>query len=137
MTTASRDFNFPTAVKYGAGRIKDLARLAIQAGARFLYASSAATYGGGEAGMSDADDSPAALARLRPLNMYGYSKHLFDLWAARNGLLQSITGLKYFNIFGPNEAHKGSMRSLIAKAFRQVRATGSIELFRSWIKALR
>ncbi len=111
---------------------KDLAKLAIQSGTRFVYASSAATYGAGEAGMSDADDSVEALSRLRPLNMYGYSKHLFDLWAARNGLLRSITGLKYFNIFGPNEAHKGPMRSLIAKAFPQVRSTGSIELFRSY-----
>jgi ADP-L-glycero-D-manno-heptose 6-epimerase len=110
---------------------KTLAGWALGRGVRFVYASSAATYGRGDRGMSDRDDSPAALARLRPLNMYGYSKHLFDLWAARQGLLGRITGIKYFNIFGPNEAHKGDMRSVVAKAVPQVLGTGSLRLFRS------
>jgi len=110
---------------------KRLARWSTDRGVRFVYASSAATYGAGEKGMDDTDASPDALARLRPLNMYGYSKHLFDLWASRNGLLSAITGLKYFNIYGPNEAHKESMRSLVAKAVPEIEETGSLRLFRS------
>src|SRR5208283_4780608 len=81
---------------------------------RFVYASSAATYGDGSAGMADDDRQ---LDKLRPLNMYGYSKHLFDLHARRAGFLNQITGLKYFNVFGPNEDHKGDMRSLVHKSF--------------------
>jgi ADP-L-glycero-D-manno-heptose 6-epimerase len=111
---------------------KDLAAWALGAGARFVYASSAATYGDGERGMDDAAASPAELARLRPLNMYGYSKHMFDLYAARRGILDRVVGLKFFNVFGPNEAHKGDMRSLVAKAYAQVRDTGRISLFRSY-----
>ncbi|HEV2147779.1 MAG TPA: ADP-glyceromanno-heptose 6-epimerase [Longimicrobiaceae bacterium] len=111
---------------------KDLAAWALSCDARFVYASSAATYGGGERGMDDAASSPAELGRLRPLNMYGYSKQMFDLYAARHGLLDRTVGLKFFNVFGPNEAHKGEMRSLVAKAFAQVRETGKIQLFRSY-----
>jgi ADP-L-glycero-D-manno-heptose 6-epimerase len=111
--------------------IRQLAIWADTAGARFVYASSAATYGDGSAGMSDHDPSPDALSRLRPLNAYGYSKHLFDLWAARTGLLERIVGLKYFNVFGPNEGHKLDMRSLVAKAVPQVLETGRLRLFRS------
>lgn len=110
---------------------RELAGWAVGRGVRFLYASSAATYGAGEQGMSDADQSVEGLGRLRPLNMYGYSKQLFDLWAARRGLLATITGLKYFNVFGPNEAHKGEMRSVVAKAVPQVLETGKLRLFRS------
>jgi ADP-L-glycero-D-manno-heptose 6-epimerase len=110
---------------------KELAGWAVERGVRFLYASSAATYGAGDQGMSDADQSAEGLAKLRPLNMYGYSKQLFDLWAARQGLLSTITGLKYFNVFGPNEAHKGDMRSVVAKAVPQVLETGKLRLFRS------
>src|SRR6185369_6198256 len=85
---------------------KDLAAWALGRGARFVYASSAATYGDGAQGMSDGAD----LESLRPLNMYRYSKHLFDLHAARGGFLERIVGLKYFNVFGPNEDHKADMR---------------------------
>lgn len=111
---------------------RDLARHALGKGVRFVVASSAATYGDGSGGMRDTDESVGALSGLRPLNMYGYSKHLFDLWAARNGVLDRITNLKYFNIFGPNEAHKGEMRSLVAKAVPQILETGAIHLFRSY-----
>jgi ADP-L-glycero-D-manno-heptose 6-epimerase len=110
---------------------KELAAWAVGSGVRFVYASSAATYGAGEAGMSDSDQTADALSRLRPLNMYGYSKQMFDRWAAAHGLLDRIVGLKYFNIFGPNEAHKGEMRSLVAKAVPQVQETGTLRLFRS------
>jgi ADP-L-glycero-D-manno-heptose 6-epimerase len=96
--------------------------------ARFVYASSAATYGAGEQGYSDAEDR---LPALRPLNMYGQSKHLFDLWARRHGLLGRIAGLKYFNVFGPFEDHKGAMRSLVHKAHGQILARGWLELFES------
>ncbi len=96
--------------------------------ARFIYASSAATYGDGSQGY---DDSVDRLGDLRPLNMYGYSKHLFDLWAQRHGLFDRIVGLKYFNVYGPYEDHKGDMRSLVNKAFGQITTRGWIELFRS------
>ena len=96
---------------------------------RFVYASSAATYGDGALGYSDDD---ATTLRLRPLNMYGYSKHMFDLWALREGLFDRIAGLKYFNVYGPYEDHKGDMRSVVAKAYRQIRDGGSLGLFRSY-----
>lgn len=110
---------------------KNLAHWSRNHAARFVYASSAATYGDGDAGMSDRDESTAALARFRPLNAYGYSKQLFDQYAARCGLLSHIVGLKYFNVFGPNEAHKGDMRSLVHKAYGQIASTGRVQLFRS------
>ncbi len=96
---------------------------------RLVYASSAATYGSGEAGYSDDE---ARLHKLRPLNMYGYSKHLFDLTARRRGWLDRIAGLKYFNVFGPNEDHKGDMRSVVNKAWPQVQEEGIMRLFRSY-----
>lgn len=96
---------------------------------RFIYASSAATYGDGEQGYRDAEDE---LHLLRPLNMYGYSKHMFDLLAFRKGWLSHIVGLKYFNVFGPNEYHKGDMRSVINKAYPLVRDEGKIRLFKSY-----
>lgn len=108
---------------------KQLALFALTRGIRFVYASSAATYGDGAHGFSDDE---ANLPMLRPLNIYGYSKHLFDLWALRAGLLDRIAGLKYFNVFGPNEYHKGEMRSLILKAYEQICTTGYLRLFRSY-----
>jgi len=107
---------------------QDLARWAVKNGVRFIYASSAATYGDGSAGMPDGFEE---LDRFRPLNVYGYSKHLFDQYAARSGMFESIVGLKYFNVFGPNEDHKGDMRSLVNKAFGQINSTGKLQLFRS------
>ena len=107
---------------------KDLAEFAIANDIRFIYASSAATYGDGSVGMNDGTDD---LNGLRPLNVYGYSKHLFDQYAARNKMFDSIVGLKYFNVFGPNEAHKGDMRSLVHKAFGQISETGKLKLFKS------
>lgn len=104
-----------------------LAHWAVERGVRFVYASSAATYGAREDDLRE--DLP--LSSLRPLNMYGYSKHLFDQYAERAGLLARITGLKYFNVFGPNEDHKGDMRSVVHKAFHQIRDTGKLQLFKS------
>jgi len=107
---------------------RKLALATLAASARFIYASSAATYGNGEHGFVDDEGQ---LSLLRPMNMYGYSKQLFDLWAQRQGLLDKIVGIKYFNVYGPNEQHKGEMRSLVLKAYEQIGATGSLKLFKS------
>ena len=113
---------------------KDLAVWSLANKTRFVYASSAATYGDGLAGM---EDDAAKLDTLRPLNMYGYSKHLFDLHAKRAGFLNKIVGLKYFNVFGPNEDHKADMRSLVHKSFAQVQNENLIRLFKSYRKDFR
>jgi ADP-L-glycero-D-manno-heptose 6-epimerase len=107
---------------------KQLCQWSLANQTRFVYASSAATYGDGAHGM---DDQMADLHALRPLNMYGYSKHLFDLHARREGWLPNIVGLKYFNVYGPNEDHKADMRSLVHKACGQILATGKVQLFKS------
>lgn len=107
---------------------QELAAWSLDQGARFIYASSAATYGDGSSGMDDRDER---LKRLRPLNMYGYSKHLFDVHAQQAGWLDRIVGVKYFNVFGPNEDHKGDMRSLVHKAYQQILNSGRVQLFRS------
>lgn len=107
---------------------KVLCGWALERGTRFVYASSAATYGDGTHGM---DDRMADLNKLRPLNMYGYSKHLFDLHAKRVGWLDQIVGLKYFNVYGPNEDHKADMRSVVHKAYGQILNTGKVNLFKS------
>ena len=101
----------------------------------FLYASSAATYGAGTEGFDD-EWSPAALQRLRPMNLYGFSKHLFDLavvdrFAKRAKLPPQWVGLKFFNVFGPNEYHKGEMTSLIGKRFEDAKAGKPVHLFKS------
>ena len=96
---------------------KTLAKYSFKNNLRFVYASSAATYGDGSLGFNDDEK---ILNSLRPLNMYGYSKHLFDLWLMRQGMSDKAAGLKYFNIFGPNEYHKGDMRSVVNKAFDQI-----------------
>jgi len=125
-STTERDASFLLRNNYEFTR--DLAAWSLANKTRFVYASSAATYGDGSAGM---EDDEAKLDTLRPLNMYGYSKHLFDLHAQRAGFLNRIIGLKYFNVFGPNEDHKGDMRSVVHKSFGQVRDTGVIRLFKS------
>ena len=108
---------------------KELAAWSLAKNIRFIYASSAATYGDGAQGMDDQDPN---LGRLRPLNMYGYSKHLFDQHAQCKSWLDRIVGVKYFNVFGPNEDHKGDMRSLVNKAYEQIRTTGRVGLFKSY-----
>jgi ADP-L-glycero-D-manno-heptose 6-epimerase len=107
---------------------KSLALFALAAGRRFVYASSAATYGSIAAGVPET----VTLSSLRPLNMYGYSKHLFDCYAEAAGMLPRITGVKYFNVFGPNEHHKAEMRSVVHKAFHQIQETGVVSLFKSY-----
>lgn len=105
-----------------------LARWAVEGNVRYIYASSAATYGDGAQGFSDDD---ASIPSLRPLNMYGYSKQLFDLWALREGYDQRTVGIKFFNVYGPNEYHKEFMTSLVYKAYGQIKETGTLKLFRS------
>jgi ADP-L-glycero-D-manno-heptose 6-epimerase len=107
---------------------KTLCQYALRKNIRFINASSAATYGNGAKGFSDDING---LAVLQPLNMYGYSKHLFDLWAMKNHYLQNIVSLKFFNVYGPNEDHKGDMRSMINKAYVSVKTRDEITLFRS------
>ncbi len=107
---------------------KALAEWAIERDVRFVYASSAATYGALEDNLSDELD----LRSLRPLNMYAYSKQLFDLYAQRTGMSDRVVGLKYFNVFGPNEDHKGDMRSVVCKAYEQIRGGGGVKLFKSY-----
>lgn len=105
-----------------------LAEYALKNGQRFIYASSAATYGDGTRGFSD---DHRILPELQPLNLYGKSKHLFDLWALKEGVLDRLVGLKYFNVFGPNEAHKGRMASMVYKMVPIVQKEGVIRLFKS------
>ncbi|MDR2812294.1 MAG: ADP-glyceromanno-heptose 6-epimerase [Puniceicoccales bacterium] len=106
---------------------KNLAQYAMERDIRFVYASSAATYGDGQRGM---EDDEVHLEVLRPLNMYAYSKQLFDLYAHSRGM--ALYGMKYFNVFGPNENHKGPMISMVARAYHQIRVTGKVQLFKSY-----
>ncbi|MGH9468187.1 MAG: ADP-glyceromanno-heptose 6-epimerase [Terriglobales bacterium] len=110
---------------------RTLALWCLEHGVRFIYASSAATYGDGSQGFSDSLDTTP---RLRPLNKYAFSKHAFDLWALHHGAFSgpnAITGVKYFNVYGPNEYHKGTMHSMVLETWEQIQATGKIKLFRS------
>jgi ADP-L-glycero-D-manno-heptose 6-epimerase len=109
---------------------RDLAHWALSKNVRFIYASSAATYGDGSKGFSDDDQ---ITANLLPLNIYGYSKHLFDLWAMRNKVTDKIAGLKFFNVFGPNEYHKEGMVSVAYTAFHQILEAGKVKLFKSYL----
>ncbi|MGK5594654.1 MAG: ADP-glyceromanno-heptose 6-epimerase [Parachlamydiaceae bacterium] len=105
-----------------------LAQYALEHQHRFIYASSAATYGDGSSGFKDDEKK---LDQLRPLNMYGMSKHLFDLWLKNQGVLDQVTGLKFFNVFGPNELHKGRMASVIAHMVPIAQKEGVVRLFKS------
>jgi len=96
---------------------------------RFIYASSAATYGDGALGYSD---NHKDIAKLRPLNMYGYSKQIMDEMAITTKLAKSICGLKFFNVYGPNEYHKGSMTSVVFNAYKQIKESGKVKLFKSY-----
>lgn len=125
--TTERDASYLIENNYEYSRL--LAEFAARQGIRMVYASSAATYGDGADGYSD-DESQ--LDQLQPLNMYGYSKHMFDLWLRSRDFKPGFAGIKYFNVFGPNEYHKGDMQSLVIKAFRQIKKDGKIRLFKSY-----
>lgn len=105
-----------------------LCRWALANGKRFHYASSAAVYGDGKNGYSDDDDNTR---RSHALNPYGESKLLFDQWLLNEKIADRVVGFRYFNVFGPNEYHKGEMRSMVCKAFDQLEATGRVKLFAS------
>ena len=107
---------------------QDLCEWSLANGARFIYASSAATYGDGSLGYCDSDE---LTPKLQPLNLYGKSKQDFDVWALNKGLFDKIAGLKYFNVYGPFENHKGDMRSVVNKAYAQILETGKLKLFKS------
>ena len=96
-----------------------------------VYASSCATYGDGACGYRDDESS---IERLRPLNMYGYSKQMFDLYAKEKGYLNRLAGCKFSNVYGPNERHKGEMRSVVLRAYEQISEAGTMKLFRSYRK---
>jgi ADP-L-glycero-D-manno-heptose 6-epimerase len=122
-------------VQTNFGLSRDLWIWAAEHGRRLIYASSAATYGDGTRGFSDADDY-ASLRALRPLNAYGWSKALFDLFARREAdrghAPAQWAGLKFFNVYGPNEAHKGAMRSVVCQKWPEAARGDSVKLFRSY-----
>ncbi|WP_028840803.1 ADP-glyceromanno-heptose 6-epimerase [Thermodesulfobacterium hveragerdense] len=108
---------------------KKLSLFCLEHGITFIYASSAATYGDGSLGFSDDE---TLIPRLKPLNPYGFSKQLFDLWVYYQGLTKKVVGLKYFNVFGEKEFHKGDMRSVVLKAYEQIKREGKVRLFKSY-----
>lgn len=106
-----------------------LANYCLDQDIRFIFASSAATYGDGSEGYSDDHQD---IPKYRPLNMYGYSKQLMDEIAIRTGLIDSICGLRFFNVYGPNEYHKNDMTSVIFNSYHQIKETGKVKLFKSY-----
>ena len=136
--TTEKDADFLLRNNYQYTRV--LCNWALSHEIRLVYASSAATYGDGAEGYDDVD---VVTPTLKPLNMYGYSKHMFDLWALKHRLFNpavdrshdttgsNIVGLKYFNVYGPYEDHKGDMRSVVSKSYEQIRETGEVKLFKS------
>ena len=126
-STMGTDINHYMKVNYEYS--KTLAEFSIEKNMRFLYASSAATYGNGELGFSDNDKTTP---KLKPLNFYGQSKQKFDMWVLENSLQNRFAGFKFFNVYGPNEYHKGNMRSLICKKFDSVVKDKQISLFKSY-----
>lgn len=128
-STTERDADYLWENNYLYSR--EIAEWALKHSARFIYASSAATYGDGSLSFSDDHEK---ISQLKPINMYGYSKQIFDLWILKNKLESKMAGIKFFNVFGPNEYHKGDMSSVIYKAFNQIKETGKMRLFKSYKK---
>ncbi|MCY7361294.1 MAG: ADP-glyceromanno-heptose 6-epimerase [Ignavibacteria bacterium] len=126
--SSTTESNFNSLFKNNFEYTKYLCEQSLDNDIRFIYASSAATYGDGAQGY---EDDESKLNTLRPLNAYGYSKHMFDLWAKRSRVLDKVVGLKYFNVYGPNEYHKDSMQSVVNKCYRQIKETGKAKLFKS------
>ncbi|MDH5561073.1 MAG: ADP-glyceromanno-heptose 6-epimerase [Deltaproteobacteria bacterium] len=125
--SSTTEFNADYLMRNNYQYSKDVALWSKSKDARLIYASSAATYGDGKQGYSDQSE----ILGLKPLNPYGYSKYVFDLWAHKNGFLNEIVGLKFFNVYGPNEAHKGDMRSVVKKAHEQILDKEEVSLFKS------
>ncbi len=126
-STTERDANYIINNNYNYS--KTLAKFAVSRNVRFIYASSASVYGDGKKGFSDSDSLTPSLA---PMNIYGYSKQLFDIWALKTKASSAMTGLRFFNVYGPNEYHKDNMCSLVFKAFNQIKETGKVKLFKSY-----
>ncbi|MFA6455336.1 MAG: ADP-glyceromanno-heptose 6-epimerase [Bacteroidota bacterium] len=126
-STTEKDVDHLMENNYRYTRI--LAEWAVRKKVRFMYASSGATYGNGSLGFSDDD---AVSPTLAPLNAYGYSKQILDLWVLQHSLQNKVVGVKFFNVFGPNEYHKGDMKSLVCKAYYQIQEIGKIKLFKSY-----
>jgi len=126
--TSTTETNKEFLNKYNFEYSKQLAGWAFRHDVRFIYASSAATYGDGTLGFSDSDD---VTRKLKPLNLYGQSKQDFDVWLLDNGYQDRACGFKFFNVFGPNEYHKEDMASLVFKAYNQISETGALRLFKS------
>jgi ADP-L-glycero-D-manno-heptose 6-epimerase len=124
--TTETDGDYLMANNYAYTRT--LAEFALEKNIRLIYASSAATYGGIEKGFDDDDTTSMA---LQPINRYGYSKQIFDEVAIQNGWQKNIAGLKFFNVYGPNEYHKADMSSVVYKAFNQIGENGFLKLFKS------
>ena len=125
-STTEKDFDY--LYKNNFEYTKKLWQFCAEKEINFIYASSAATYGNGENGFSDTCD----LNTLQPLNGYGYSKHIFDLWAEKQTKKpKQYVGLKFFNVYGPNEYHKGTMASVIYHGYKQIKETGKMKLFKS------
>ena len=125
-STTEPDADFLLRNNYQFSRM--LAEITLDEEIRLLCASSGATYGGGEFGYEDSTDN---LYRLRPLNMYGHSKLMFDIWAHESGSLEELASLRFFNVYGPNEYHKGDMASMVFKSFNRVMSDGKLSLFKS------
>ncbi len=126
-TETNKEYLWETNYEYS----KRLAEWSLKEGKPFFYASSAATYGDGSAGYSD---DASAIPKLKPLNLYGMSKQIFDLWVLENKLQKKFVGFKFFNVFGPNEYHKGEMRSVVHKGYEQIKKEGKLRLFKSYRK---
>ncbi len=129
--TTDKDASYLVFNNFAYGKM--LAEHAVRNNARMVYASSAATYGDGEQGFVDDEEGIFA---LRPLNKYGYSKQVFDEWLYQRGWLKkgNFVGVKYSNVFGPNEYHKAHMRSMVLRSFEQITACGKVQLFKSYRK---
>lgn len=125
-STTEKDADFLLENNYRYSML--LASAAISEDIRLLVASSAATYGAGENGYAD---DPELLGKLLPLNMYGYSKLMFDKWAAETGNLANLASLRFFNVYGPHEYHKEDMASMVYKSFNTLKAGGKLRLFKS------
>jgi len=123
-TETDMDYLLENNVNYSIG----LCQWSVENNVRFVYASSAAVYGDGSLGFSDSDE---LTPKLRPLNKYGFSKWMFDLWVLNNGFIDKVAGLRYFNVFGPNEYHKAKMASVVFHACPQALESGTVKLFES------
>lgn len=130
-STTERNADYMMSNNYEYSKI--LAKWCAENNKRLIYASSGATYGDGSIGYSDSNETTL---KLKPLNIYGYSKHLFDLWILKHKLDKKFVGLKFFNVFGPNEYHKEDMRSVVCKAYFQIKNRGKLKLFKSHKKGI-